>query len=289
MPRSPRQLLACGLAALTVVAGCRARLDATERRAAPEPIAVARAIDPPAASQVQPAVQAPVEGAKPESAAVLRLRVPGDLPASVVRAPDGGPPRTVFLPGLCSNASAYLQGFPEAARTYGGVVALDGDLPCPGAPGFRSFSGDAARQHGRIEAALAAAGVVAVPAEGLTLIGYSLGATIAERLVERWPGRYTRVVLIGSPRDPSPARVRSARAVVTMSCSLDVPGRMRNGARNISAAGAPAAYFEMPGCTHGNLTDGDRIFGEVFGWLSSHERAPKADAHEEPIVGLLAR
>jgi hypothetical protein len=24
----------------------------------------------------------------------------------------------------------------------------------------------------------------------------------------------------------------------------------------------------MPGCTHGNISDGERVFGEVFDWLA---------------------
>jgi pimeloyl-ACP methyl ester carboxylesterase len=191
----------------------------------------------------------------------------------------------VFLPGLCSNANAYLQGFPGAARDHGGIVAIDGDVPCAGSPGFRSFSRDAERQHERIEAALAAAGVQAIPGEGLTIVGYSLGATIAERLAQRWPERYTRVVLLGSPADPKVESVRSARAVATMSCSLDVPARMRDGARRIEGAGVPSAYFEMPGCTHGNLAEGERVFGEVFDWLASHAREPGDAGSEVPLVG----
>jgi pimeloyl-ACP methyl ester carboxylesterase len=199
--------------------------------------------------------------------------VPGDLPASLVRGPGGGAPQVVFLPGVCSNAGAYLQGFPEAARDHGGVVAIDGDQPCPGAPGFHTFSWNAPRQHERLQAALAAAGATGAPPGGLTIVGYSQGAAIAEQLVERWPDLYTRVVLIGSPVDPSPARVRTARAVVTMSCSRDVPGRMRDGARKIARVGVPSTYFEMPGCTHGNLADGDRVFGDVFDWLFQNARS----------------
>jgi pimeloyl-ACP methyl ester carboxylesterase len=199
--------------------------------------------------------------------------VPGDLPASLVPSRDGAAPRSVFLPGVCSNANAYLQSFPEAASAHGGVVAIDGDEPCRGAPAFRTFSWNAARQHARIQAALRAAGGDGAPvAEGLTIIGYSQGASIAEQLVERWPELYKRVALIGSPADPAPARVRTAEAAVTMSCSRDVPGRMREAARRFERAGVPATYLEMPGCTHGNIADGERVFGEAFDWLFAHAR-----------------
>ena len=224
-----------------------------------------------------PAVQAaalaptptPTPAPAPAPAEVSRANVPGDSPAAFVRSSDGTPPRIVFLPGVCSNAYAYLLTFPEAARAHGGVVAIDGDQPC-GAPssGFRTFSWDPIRQNARVLAALAALGGTEPPPGGYTLVGYSSGADIGALMVQRWPERYARVVLIGAPSDPRPALVAKARGVVTMSCARDVPGRMREGARRITAAGVPATYLEMPGCTHGNITDGERVFGEAFDWLA---------------------
>ncbi len=206
----------------------------------------------------------------PSPAIVERLAVPGDVLASIVRGPGGGVPRIVFMPGLCSNAYAYLLAFPEAARAHGGVVAIEGDKPC-GAPdsGFRSFSWDPAKQDARVSAALAAAGGTTPPRGGLTLVGYSAGAGIGELMVQLWPERYPRVVLIGAPRDPHLERLAHARAVVTMSCSRDVPGRMKDGARRIAAAGIPATYLEMPGCAHGHIADGDRVLGAAFDWLAA--------------------
>jgi pimeloyl-ACP methyl ester carboxylesterase len=201
-------------------------------------------------------------------ASVERLEVPGDVTASMVRAK--GTPHIVFLPGLCSNANAYLQNFPEAAKKHGGAVAIEGDQPC--VPGFRSFSWDAAKQHARIDAALAAAGVREDDRDGLTLVGYSQGAAIGEQLVQRWPNRYVRVVLIGAPTEPSAQKLRTARSLVTMSCSRDVPARMRAAATRTSSIGVPSKYLEMPGCTHGNIADGERVFDDAFDFLSANER-----------------
>lgn len=201
-----------------------------------------------------------------EPATVETFDVPHDIPASIVHGTTSTPPTIVFLPGLCSNANAYLWSFPEAARRAGGVIAVDGDQPCPGAPGFHSFSWDALKQHARIAAALDAAGS-SVPAGGLILIGYSQGASIAEQLASRFPERYSRIVLIGQPGDPTPSMFKQSRAVVTMSCSLDVPYRMKPAAKAIAATGVPSTYVQMPGCTHGNIADGDATFGAVFDWL----------------------
>ena len=198
--------------------------------------------------------------------------MPHDLPASIVASLDGAPPTTVFLPGLCSNANAYLQAFPEAARRQGGVVALEGDQPCGSLKDFHSFSWDAAKLHARIDAAISAAGLTAIPSAGLTLVGYSQGAALAEQLAQRWPSRYTRIVLIGAPTDPSAARFAEARAVVTMSCARDVPAKMKEATKRFVRAGIPSTYLEMPDCTHGNITEGDRTFDAAFDFLRDSSR-----------------
>lgn len=210
---------------------------------------------------------APPPPEPPRPATVETMKVPGDLPAAIVRSVDGAPPRTVFVPGVCSNANAYLHAFPEAAQKHGGVLAIEGDQPCQ--PGFRTFSWDAAKLDARIEAALAALEVEPSGREGLTLVGYSQGAALAEQMVQRWPQRYAKIVLIGAPTDPAAAHFAKAEAVVTMSCSRDVTVRMRDAAKRMNAAKVPATYMEMPGCTHGNIADGDRVFDEAFDWLEA--------------------
>jgi len=61
--------------------------------------------------------------------------------------------------------------------------------------------------------------------------------------------------------------LRTARRVVMMSCARDVPARMKTAASRLEAKGVAARYLEMPGCTHGNIADGERSFGDAFGWL----------------------
>ena len=255
----PRALLPLFL--LTAVA-CR------EAKATPNPDPVAHVSPVPVPVPDLPSPPPP----PPPPATVDSLAVPNDVPASIVRSlsSPSSPPTTVFLPGLCSNANAYLQAFPEAARRQGGVVAIEGDQPC--VPGFRSFSWDAAKLHARIEAATTAAGLTAIPREGLTLVGYSQGAALAEQLVQRWPSRYARIVLIGAPTEPSEKKLAEARAVVTMSCSRDVPWKMKEGARRLVRAGVPSTYLEMPNCTHGNITEGDATFDAAFTFLRENAR-----------------
>ena len=47
------------------------------------------------------------------------------------------------------------------------------------------------------------------------------------------------------------------------------------------------AYIEMANCTHGNVTDGEVIFGRTFDFLRENERPFDADTGERTtlIVG----
>ncbi len=262
----PRTLLFLLLLALLLVA-CDRRSTSAPAAIRAEPLAPSAVASAPARAEV--ALEREALG----PATVERADVPKDSPASFVRAPTGHAARILFLPGLCSNAYAYLLAFPETARAHGGVVAIDGDQPC-GAPdsGFHSFTWSAPLQRARLDAALAAVGADAPP-EGFTLVGYSAGASIAQMLHERWPERFPRLVLIAPPEDPTPTRMKKAEAVVAMSCSLDVPYRMKAARDGLTTIGVPAIYLEMPKCTHGNVTDGEHLFGEAFDFLEG-QRGP---------------
>jgi pimeloyl-ACP methyl ester carboxylesterase len=220
------------------------------------------------ASPAPVALATPDAEARPpalEPATVERVAVPKDVAASIVR---GEGSHIAFMPGLCSNAYAYMLGFPEAARAHGGVVAIEGDAPCEGAPGFRSFTWSPRLQRARIEAAFAAANVP-IPKDGLTLVGYSAGASIAEMMHQKWPELFPKLVLIAPPMAPKIDNLRKAHAVVAMSCSLDVPYLMKAAAKSLTAIDVPAKYVEMPKCTHGQLANGEQAFGEAFDWLDA--------------------
>jgi len=195
--------------------------------------------------------------------------VPGDLAASIVRSLDGRAPLTVFVAGMCSNANAYLQSFPETARKHGGAIAIEGDQRCTDDGNFRTYSWDATKLNARIEKALASAGVDPIPSEGITLVGYSQGAALGEQLAARFPNRYARVVVIGAPTEPNANNFARTKGVVTMSCALDVPTRMRDASKRIKKVGVPSTYVEMPKCHHGGVGDPERVFDEAFSFFES--------------------
>ncbi len=267
-----RGKIAFGLFAFTLTGAalaCRAESIRSENHAVSASTAVAPTSPTSTAASIAPAVVD--AGARVELPAPLveQAPVPKDSPASFVRGEAPGIVRIVFLPGLCSNAGAYLWAFNHAAQMHGGVVAIDGDKPCGSATsGFHSFTWDPNLQRARIDRALAATDMKAPP-DGFTLVGYSAGASIAELVHEKWPDLFPRLILIAPPEDLWIEKLVNAHAVVSMSCSRDVPGRMKSGARKLGARGVRAKYMEMPKCTHGNIADGERIFDDAFTWLDT--------------------
>lgn len=223
----------------------------------------------------------------PKPATVEHILVPGDLGASVVRSVTGKAPLTVFIGGVCSNTAAYLHTFPQAAQKQGGVVGIEGDQLCSPSfdPRYRTYSWDAGKLHGRIEAALAAAGLHEIPKEGITIVGYSQGASLAEQLAAKYPGRYARVVIIAAPTDPAPRSYVKTRSLVTMACSRDVTVRMKTASTAVNKLGTPSTYLQMPDCTHGQVADAENIFGQSFDWLGTKERPVPEDAQPVRIAG----
>lgn len=181
--------------------------------------------------------------------------------------------RAVFLAGSCTHPETYLAAFEKEVADHGDLIALQGDVPCPGSdPKLRKWSTDAERMTKRIDAALRAAGIES--ARGLTLIGYSQGAERAEWLSKYDQRKFTKFVLIASPIVPSPARLSGARAVVTMAGRGDEREKMSAGARDLRHARLRALYIELPSTHHGQLHDDDGpLFDQAFSWLETQDVA----------------
>ena len=214
-----------------------------------------------------PAHRAEVHG----SAGPRVVPVAGDLDAYVVGGARGRGPPIVFLTGSCTHPLASMTAFQHAGAAHGGIVALQGDLPCKGDGTLRRWSPDAVLTSSRIDAALRAAG--AGSTTDLTLVGYSQGAERAEWLAHRFPAKYTRFVLMAGPVVPAPLRFAGARGVATLAGHGDVRETMANGARRLRRASIPALYLEVPGTQHGELSPQiDAFVGKALDWLD--DRAP---------------
>lgn len=182
------------------------------------------------------------------------VRVRDDLPAYVTRGARMHRRAMVFLAGMCTHPGGYVMAFQHIASTRGDLLGLQGDVSCNGDGSMRMWSYDLAKLDRRIDAAFVAAGRPAP--EEVLVIGYSQGAERAQRLMERWPEKYTRGILIASPVTPSPPTLRKASAILLMAGSFDISqARMRGAVAPLVKAGIPAGYMVLPHAHHGEFGD----------------------------------
>jgi pimeloyl-ACP methyl ester carboxylesterase len=170
---------------IVLALGCE-RAPASSSTASPS-----SSVDPPASVPSAPR-EVPVH--------VEPVKLEGDRLAFVLRGAKGSG-LGVFLHGLCGHGMGYLQSFQFAAAKRGTWVAPHGDVACGGE--FRSWSGKLPEMQTQIERAFRRAGVQG-EIHDVTLVGYSLGATLALALARKHPEVYARLILIAAPTAPSP-------------------------------------------------------------------------------------
>jgi hypothetical protein len=214
----------------------------------------------------------------PRPIVVETVPVANDLPAFVLRgtssAGSGRP--MVFVPGMCAHPVGYVQSFQATAAARGDLVTVQGDVSCGGDGSARRWSADLEAMDRRIEAAFRASGLG--EPRMVTLIGYSQGAERAERLVARWPARYSSAILIGSPIVPSPSSLSQANAVVLMAGTLDPQNDRRGAVGPLTRAGVPATFFELPGARHGQMgTDPSLGMSRALDFLEENEKMKRPE------------
>ena len=191
-------------------------------------------------------------------------------PTFVLRGGPTGPERMVFLHGMCGHALGYAQSFQFTAARRGKLIAPQGDKPCSGP--WASWSNDLEALDQRIVDAFHRLGQ-SDPIEDVVVIGYSQGAMRAEDLARKWPQRYTRLVLIASPRISSPRGFDKVRSTVMMAGERDRQDLMKQSARAIAKAGIPSTFMIIPEATHGAMgPTPEKTMGDALDWLFGHER-----------------
>lgn len=179
----------------------------------------------------------------------------------------------VHLHGMCADAREDLEAWGGLAQDFGTILAPVGDVPCPDKPGRTMWPDDAERIDGRIDAALDAVnatGRVSLDKAEVVLVGESMGAARAEALARRYPERYRRLVLVGSPRRPSPENLRGAIAVASLAGEREPQANMREGARVLSSRGIAARFWVLPEATHGQYgPEGERIMREAIAFVAT--------------------
>jgi predicted esterase len=205
------------------------------------------------------------------------IPVAGDTPTYVLPGKEGSREVLLYLHGRCGNPFAGARSFPEASASRGTMVIVLGDVPCPNSP-RRRWSGDMKHNQARIDAALDAASQSLgrdLDRQSLTVVGYSEGALKAEQLAHLYPERYPRVLLIGSPRAPSPFNLGKGHAIVTMVGERDAQHDMREGTKSLEKAGRKVHFWLLPGARHGQYgPEGERVMDEALGWAFAQGGSP---------------
>ena len=202
---------------------------------------------------------------------IQTVAVPDDREVLVVAGDTRERRPIVYLHGMCADPRDDLEAWGAVARTRGTIVALAGDVPCPDKPGRAKWTTDPAAIDARIEAALAAVSgalPVELDVKEPTLIGESMGAERAQMLAAKFGDRYKRLVLVGSPKTPSPHRLREVSAVANLAGEHEPQAKMKQGTRALDGAGKATRFWELPGATHGNYgPEGERIMDEALGFV----------------------
>lgn len=197
------------------------------------------------------------------------VEVPNDR--KVLVAVGEGRRPVIYLHGMCSDARPDLEAWASTVSEHGTVIALEADGACPDGNG-RTWTTDPAAIDARVSEAIDVVGRargLSLDGSDLIVIGESMGAARATALASRFPEKYTRLVLVGSPETPSAKDLGNAKAVALLAGEKEPQGKMRQGTTNLENAGLKARFWELEGATHGTYgSDGARLMGEAVAFVA---------------------
>lgn len=202
---------------------------------------------------------------------IATVDVPDDKKVYVVDGNASVHRPIVYLHGMCADPRDDLEAWGGLAKDHGTIIAVVGDVPCPNKPGRTQWTNDAASIDERIANAVNAVARsrgTTFDLSEIVVIGESMGAARAETLATKFPDRYTRLVLVGSPETPSPDNLRNVKAVANLAGEKETQAKMRQGTRALDGAGTPVRFWELPGATHGEYgPEGQRIMSEAVAFV----------------------
>ena len=207
------------------------------------------------------------------TAAIGSVGVPNDASILVVEGRPEDRRAIIYLHGMCADPREDLDAWGIVAKEHGTIIALEGDVACPDKPGRKKWSEEMTALDARITAAVDAASARRadkLDGRELILIGESMGAARAESLATKFPDRYTRLVLVGSPQKPNADRLKNAKAIANLAGEKEAQANMREGARSAANAGLASRFFVLPDATHGNYgPEGVRVMNEAIAFVAA--------------------
>jgi pimeloyl-ACP methyl ester carboxylesterase len=161
---------------------------------------------------------------------------------------------------------------------------VQGDVSCGGDGSMRRWSSDLEAMDRRIEAAFRVSGL-GEPL-GVTVIGYSQGAERVERLVARWPKRYSSAILVSSHVVPSPHTLSRAKAIVLIVGSLESQDKMRDAVQPLIRAAVPTGFLVLPHARHGQLgPEPSLTMGQALDFIDKNESGRREDEPKRAGAG----
>lgn len=198
--------------------------------------------------------------------------VPGYRRAYVVHADAEARTALLYLHGVCGDVEK-IKDWAFAASERVTTVALLGDRLCEGTTRFK-WSQDIELIHQLAQRALQEVQRVRgglLETDEVLVFGYSQGATRAELLAQRYPERYGRVILGGSPRAPNLERLGEARAVAIFGGELENRDHLVAGHEQLQAAGVSTRLDVLPGVGHGAFgPHSPQLVTQLVEWLQAH-------------------
>ncbi len=198
------------------------------------------------------------------------VNIPDDRPAYVLRGNAGDPRVIIYLPGMCGDVAA-ADYFRETVRAHGTLIAVRGDTPCEN--GRFKWRDDASKIQTRIRAAFKRVNALyggELKLDQALLFGYSQGAERAEKVAQRYPQQYPRVVLGGPPMKASAVRLAQAQRVAILGGELETTENMRMGVDALQTAGVDCRYFTLECAYHGYFgTSAETQLTEVLDWVTA--------------------
>lgn len=204
----------------------------------------------------------------------------GATPESLVYLPSGAGdtprPIAVMLHGMCGAPENECPAFAKAFTKRGFLVCPRATLSCAG-------GGSTWAARGRVELVEAAIQSVATRFPGRmdtaqrTLVGFSLGAFVANELSNADPARWQRVILLSAKIAPNPSRLvkLGAPRMLLGAGDYDLSQmHMRKATRALERAGVDAVFVSLGRVGHQFAVDMDGWMDSALEWLTRGGAAP---------------
>lgn len=241
---------------------CTAALSALVFTASGEAATAGETISP--ATDIEPAARRPVYLTSAESRHPPLLVYPART--------DTAKPLVVFLHGMCDAPEKECPSFAGDATRNRVLLCPRANLRCDGGGTIWSGRGEvrAALLDSFLDRATRALPAVIDRSQKPTLIGFSLGAFVALDVVQRSPGTYKNLILLGARVEPDARLLRESGVESVLFGAGDhdmTKQHMAGVAARLATKGIRSRFVGMGDVGHWFARDMDAWLTDAFAWL----------------------